>query len=368
MTAMLLQCRIPLAAFTLDIHVVFESRVAAILGPSGAGKTTLLEAVAGLRPVESGEIEIADRTLYSSARRINIPARERAVGYVPQDPALFPHLSVRKNILFGAGNAVSRNGAEFSFDHVVALLEIGHLLDRSIDHISGGEAQRVALARALLSRPRLLLLDEPLASLDTGLKERILPYLKRVRDELEVPMIYVTHDTVEVLSLADWVIMIAGGRLVGQGAPQMVLTSGSILSEIERDRLENVFEAVLIQSNAEEGRSRVRLEGGTELFIPYTPELPQARLQIGIAGDDILVAARKPEAISAANIIEGTIRALDVVGGQAILRVQAREEFYVRVTAPAVRRLALRVGADVFLIIKTRSCVLLSDRSRAFGY
>ncbi|HEY1372375.1 MAG TPA: molybdenum ABC transporter ATP-binding protein [Candidatus Binatia bacterium] len=356
---MLLRCRIPLSSFVLDVDLAFDSRVAAILGPSGAGKTTLLEAVAGLRPIESGEIEIGGRTLFSSARGIDVPARERAVGYVPQDPALFPHLSVRKNILFGVRNAVSRNGSpEFPLEHVVALLEIRHLLERSVHHISGGEAQRVALARALLSRPRLLLLDEPLASLDIGLKERILPYLKRVRDELAVPMIYVTHDTFEALSLADWMIMLTQGRVVAQGVPYTVLTSGAVLSQIDPG-LENVFEAVLIDSSADEGRSRVRLQAGTDLFIPYTQKPPNSRLQIGIAGDDILVATQKTDHISAGNILQGTIQGLEIVAGQAILRVAAKDEFYVRLTPTAVRRLALSVGDSVFLIIKTRSCVIL---------
>lgn len=366
---MLLRCRIPLSTFALDVDVAFECRAAAIIGPSGAGKTTLLEAVAGLRRVESGEIEIGGRTLFSSARGIDVPARERAIGYVPQDPALFPHLSVRKNILFGAASAITRDGAaEFSLAHVVSLLEIGHLLDRAIGHISGGEAQRVALARALLSRPRLLLLDEPLASLDVGLKERILPYLKRVRDELAVPMIYVTHDTVEVLSLADWVIMIARGSVVAQGMPQKVLTSGAVLAEIDRGRLENVFETMLIESNAEEGRSRVRLTSGGYLFIPYTSKPLDSRLQIGIAGDDILIATQRPEAISAGNVLEGIIREVDVTGTQAILRVDAIEEFFVRLTPTAVRRLELSVGRSVFLIIKTRSCVILGDELGGFRY
>jgi molybdate transport system ATP-binding protein len=356
---MQLKCRIPLSDFLLDIDLALTSRVAAIFGPSGAGKTSLLEAVAGLRKIETGEIEIAGRTLFSSAKKIDLPPRERAIGYVPQDPTLFPHLSVKDNILFGAHGAGERDGrAEIAIDQVVRLLEIASLLDRSIDRISGGEAQRIALARALLSRPRLLLLDEPLASLDIGLKERILPYLKRVRDELTIPMIYVTHDPVEVLSLADWVIMLNQGRVVAEGVPQDVFTSGAVLAELDRDQLENVFDAVLVDSSSKDGRSRVRLASGVEIFIPYTARERGSALQVGIRADDILVAIQRPEGLSAGNVIAGTVRRMESLPGQVILRVDAGSAFYVRLTPPAVERLRLAVGSNVFLVIKTRSCVV----------
>jgi molybdate transport system ATP-binding protein len=356
---MLLKCRMSLSEFILDVDIALKSRVAAIFGPSGAGKTSLLEGIAGLRNLDSGEIEIDGRTLFSSARKINLPPRERAIGYVPQEAALFPHLSVRDNILFGANAAARNGGADISVEQVVALLEIGPLLERAIERISGGEAQRVALARALLSRPRLLLLDEPLASLDIGLKERILPYLRRVRDELAIPMIYVTHDPVEVLSLADWVIMLDRGRLVANGRPREVFTSGAVAAQLDRDQLENVFDGVVVESSIEEGRSRIRLNAGLDLFIPYSPQPPGSAVQIGIRADDILIAIRPPEGISAGNVIEGTIGHIESLMGQAILRVQAGPDFFARLTPPAVSRLGLKPGAHVFLIIKTRSCVIL---------
>ncbi|HEX9442908.1 MAG TPA: molybdenum ABC transporter ATP-binding protein [Candidatus Binatia bacterium] len=347
---MLLQCRVPLAGFDLDVDIRLASQVTAVFGPSGAGKTSLLEAVAGLRPIASGEIEIGGRTLFSSAKKIDLAPRARSLGYVPQEASLFPHLTVKKNILFGAGRRGGYEGAaDIGFEPVVALLEIGHLLERPVGRISGGESQRVALARALLSRPRLLLLDEPLAALDIGLRERILPYLKRVRDEFRIPMIYVTHNPVEVLSLADGVIVLSEGRLAAQGAPREILTSGAVLSRMERDQLENVFEAVLIDSDAEGGRSRVRLAAGPELFVSHTPAAAGRAVQIGIRGDDILVATKAPEGISAGNILRGTIRTIETSMGQAILQVDAGAPFYVRLTPPAVARLGLAAGGEVFL-------------------
>jgi molybdate transport system ATP-binding protein len=350
-----LHCRIPLANFDLDVDANFESRITAIFGPSGSGKTTLLDAIAGLRPVSEGNIEIGGKVLFSSARRINLPSRHRGVGYVPQEGALFPHLSVRGNIFFGAERPGHGDSKELNIGHVLEVLEISHLLMRAVTKISGGEAQRVALARAILSRPNLLLLDEPLAALDIGLKERILPYLARVRDEFGIPMIYVTHNVTEVLTLADWVLVIRDGCLIAQGAPKETLTSGRAIREIPDEQLENVFKATLIESDKAAGRSRVRLASGTELFIPYLTQPERAAIQIRVSADDILIATQRPEGISAGNIVPGIVRAVDMIDDQALIKVDAGEDFWVRVTSGAVARLALSAGAAAFLVIKTRS-------------
>ena len=357
---MLLRCRIPLAHFDLDVDVAFDARVASIFGPSGSGKTTLLDAIAGLRDITAGEIEIDGSMLFSSARGINRPPRERGIGYVPQEGALFPHLSVRKNILFGAGRSADMSQSKsISMEHVLSVLEIGGLLDRPVTKLSGGEAQRVALARAILSQPRLLLLDEPLASLDVGLKEKILPYLARVRDEFKIPMIYVTHNLTEVLSLADWVLMIRDGRLVTQGAPKEAIRSMHAISKIPEEQFENVFTVTLVGSDAEAGRSKVTLQSGAELFIPYLAQSPTPFFQIRIAADDIIVATQNPEGISAGNVLPGTIRRIDMLEGQAMLTVFAGEEFYVRLTASAVQQLGLVEDCRVFLVMKARSFHLL---------
>ncbi len=353
---MLLRCRIPLAHFDLDVDVAFDARVASIFGPSGSGKTTLLDAIAGLREISVGEIEIDGSTLFSSAHGINRPPRERGIGYVPQEGALFRHLSVRKNILFGAGRSadISRSNS-ISMEHVLSVLEIGSLLDRPVTKLSGGEAQRVALARAILSQPRLLLLDEPLASLDIGLKEKILPYLARVRDEFKLPMIYVTHNLTEVLTLADWVLMIRQGRLVTQGVPKVALRSMHAIMQIPEEQFENVFTVTFVESNPEAGRTKVRLHAGQELFIPYLPRPGNDTIQIGISADDILVAIKQPEGISAGNVLPGIVRRIDAIDGQAMVTVAAGDEFYARLTASAVKRLDLQEETPVFLIMKTRS-------------
>jgi molybdate transport system ATP-binding protein len=350
----LLRCRMPLANFELDIDASFDSRITAIFGPSGSGKTTLLDAVAGLRRIADGEITIDGRTLFSSARGINLSPQQRGIGYVPQESALFPHLSVRKNILFGAERAGYATKT-IETDHVLNILEIGHLLDRPVTNISGGEAQRVALARAILSQPELLLLDEPLAALDIGLKEKILPYLGRVRDEFQIPMIYVTHSLTEVLTLADWVLMIREGRLITQGVPREALRSSHAILQISEEQFENVFTVTFVESDTKAGRSKVRLQSGEELFIPYLAQPSNRTLQVRIGADDIIVATQKPEGISAGNVLPGTIHTIDLLDGQAMLTVFAGEEFYVSVTAAAVSKLGLRDDSRVFLIMKTRS-------------
>lgn len=357
---MQLRCRIPLASFELDIDATFDARVTSIFGPSGSGKTTLLDAIAGLRKVTAGEIEINGQTLFSSQRRIDRAPRTRGVGYVPQEGALFPHLSVRKNILFGANRRQSStDSAALPMHYVFEVLEIGNLLERSVTQLSGGEAQRVALARAILSRPQLLLLDEPLAALDIGLKERILPYLARVRDEFSIPIIYVTHNLTEVLSLADWVLIVRQGRLVSQGIPQEVLRSSQAVIPTEDDQFENILTASIMEPDQESGRTRVCLASGQELYVPFVSQANVRTIKVRISPDDILLGTKRPEGISAANVLAGIVKRVETRAGEALITVDAGEEFFVRLTQSAAKRLELKEQMPVFLIMKTRSFRLL---------
>lgn len=196
-------------SFTLEIHQRFEAKAVALFGPSGAGKTTVLDSIAGLRRPTIGVIKVGGHVLFNSADNLDLQPHTRGIGYVPQDVALFPHMSVRKNIFYGTDR-----GASMSSDTVLRLLEISPLVDRSVAGLSGGERQRVAIARALMSGPELLLLDEPLAAVEQSLRERILPYIERVRDELRTPLIYVSHSPDEVRRIADRVITLEEGRVV----------------------------------------------------------------------------------------------------------------------------------------------------------
>ena len=205
-------------AFAMTLAARIEARTTAVFGPSGAGKTTTLDVIAGLRHPARGRIVVGDRVLLDTSRRIDLPPHERHVGYVRQDVALFPHMNVRRNLLYGRHPGISPD-----LSRVVEMLEIGTLPERRVAALSGGERQRVALGRALMSGPSLLLLDEPLAAVDVPLRKRILPYLERVRDALRIPIIYVSHDRDEVRELADHVLLIESGRLVASGPPADVL-------------------------------------------------------------------------------------------------------------------------------------------------
>ncbi|HWC60033.1 MAG TPA: ATP-binding cassette domain-containing protein [Verrucomicrobiae bacterium] len=218
MKLLLKNISLPLAEFPLVIDVEIQNQVTAVFGPSGAGKTSLLDLIAGLRHPKSAFIQLGDRLLTDTATRIHVPTRHRQIGYVPQDLALFPHLSVRQNLMYGAKENRTAANSLFSYNHVTDILEIQPLTDRRVTNLSGGEKQRVALARALLASPQLLLLDEPLASLDTILKSKIIPYLARIRDEFQIPMLYVTHDWDEVQSLCAEALIMERGQFVRREA------------------------------------------------------------------------------------------------------------------------------------------------------
>ena len=233
--SVVIDIRLRAGAFSLDLREIIAARTVALFGPSGSGKTTTLDAVAGLRRPDAGVIRIGRHVLFDARRGVDVPPYERRVGYVPQDLALFPHLDVRRNVLYGArhqaaervpaASTTGRDGSGTQAAHasVLEILEIDTLLSRRVAGLSGGERQRVALARALMTDPDLLLLDEPLAALDLGLRDRILPYLERVRDEIGTPMIYVSHAADEVRRMADHVLVLEAGRAVRSGTPADVV-------------------------------------------------------------------------------------------------------------------------------------------------
>ncbi len=327
----------------------------ALFGPSGVGKTTFLEAMAGLRRPLEGEIRVEGEVIYSSARGIFLPPEKRRFGLVPQDALLFPHLDVRANLLYGF-----RDGGPLSLSAVSEALEIGQLLERRPSGLSGGERQRVALARALLSQPRLLLLDEPVASLDVELKDRVLPYVKRLRELHRIPALVVSHDVADVFTLADEVVVLDRGSVVDRGEPRSVLARPRARGAFFRDRFENLLEAVVLGHEPEEGLTRVETERKLPLLIPYREAPVGERVLLGLLAEDILLSKEAPLGLSARNVFGGRIRAIEEQGGVAMVEVDANDSIYVRLSHGAVRSLQLRPGLSVHLIVKTHSIHRLS--------
>ena len=246
--------------FTLDCDVTFEAGATSVFGPSGSGKTTLLNCIAGLSRPDSGQITVMGTTLFSASDGKVVPPEKRRFGYVFQSSALFPNMNVRRNILYGYHLTPAEQRATDP-DQLFDLFDLTRLLDRSVDTLSGGERQRVALARALATSPRLLLLDEPLASLDVSFKGTIIRYLKRVRQELQTPMIYVSHSISEVVALAEEMLVLSEGKPVAQGPPSEVLVRPDVGTMADYGALENLLDATVVERRQEQGLTVIDVGG-----------------------------------------------------------------------------------------------------------
>ena len=347
-----LALELPLARFPLRVDARLGDGITAIMGPSGSGKTSLLEAVAGLRPRTRGRIVVNGTTLLATADGVRLRPEHRRVGYVPQDAGLFPHLTALGNVRFGARGATDRVRA------AIETLELTPLLASHPATLSGGEKQRVALARSLASDPRLLLLDEPLAALDVGLRERIVPYLLRIHDEWRVPVLYVTHSVGEALSLAEAVLLLREGAVEAHG-PALDLLSRPAISRAAESGIENLLTAQVVANDAEGGTTRVVLDDGTALSIPLlSARGPGDAVNLAIRAEDILVAVEPVHGLSARNVIEVRITAIDRIGRDALLRcgrTSGGRSWLVRITPSAVASLGLVSGQAVRLAIKSHS-------------
>ncbi len=335
------------SGFQLDVDAAWSERVAVLFGPSGAGKTTLLEAIVGLRPEMRGRVRVAGEWLEDSERGLFVPVEARGLGWVPQDPTLLPHLSVSGNLRFGQRRAGAKGAAWL--ERAIEVLELGDLLGRGVQELSGGERRRVALARALASGPRAILLDEPLAALDLALRARVLPFLLRVRDELGLPMLYITHDPNEAMLIGDVALVLAAGRVIALGPPREVLWSQAVLPFAQALGVENVLEARSI------GGARVETLRGLRFVVPA--DLPTGeRLRLGLRAEEILLAAEPLGRISARNVLAVTVASCEVEAGQALVHLDTgAEPLVARVTGAAAEALALERGAKVYAVIKAQS-------------
>lgn len=337
--------------FTLDAR--FETPtpgVTGLFGRSGCGKSSLVNALAGLVAAR-GRIALGDETWLDSGRGINVPAEQRRIGYVFQDARLFPHYSVQGNLLYGAPRPVA--SAEFS--NVVALLGLSALLSRRPASLSGGERSRVALGRALLSQPRLLLLDEPLASLDASRRDEVLPYLSRLRDAFSIPMVYVSHQFDELLRLATRLVVLERGRVVASGAIGGVSLEPALREIVGSDAVGAVVDGVVTSIDSDEHLANVRI-GPHHLWVAGRDLQLGQRLRLQLLARDLILAVEEPRGLSVRNHLRGTVRAITYDAGAHLVEVDiGGAVLMARISTTATRELKLAPGLPVWVLVKAVS-------------
>lgn len=346
----------------LDLAVAFETggRVTALFGRSGAGKSSVLNMIAGLVRPARGRIEIDGRVLFDSAAGIDLPVHERRIGYVFQEGRLFPHLTVHRNLLYGH-DPNARSGHYVQFEEIVRLLALGDLLERRPGDLSGGEKQRVAIGRALLAGPLALLLDEPLASLDPHRRNEILQYIDLMRDQIRIPIIYVSHAVEEVVRLADTVVLVSSGRMVACGSVEDIMGRPDLRPVSGVFEGGAVIDARVVGQDMQYELTTLAFNGGT-LSVTNLDALVGEPVRVRIRARDVSIALERPRNISMQNILQGAVTEISagqygivdvsIAVGTAILRS--------RITRRAADQLALAPGAQVHALVKAVSL----DRSR----
>jgi molybdate transport system ATP-binding protein len=356
--------------FLLDVDFSAAPGFTILFGASGSGKTTLLDCVAGLTTPGAGRIAVGERVLFDASTRVDVPVAKRGVGYVLQDLALFPHLTVEQNSEYGLAH-LPRPDRKQRAAAMLREFRIDHLRQQRPAEISGGERQRVALARALVTDPCVLLLDEPLAALDAATKAKILDDLRRWNQAHRIPILYVTHSREEVIALGERVLVMEQGRIIAQGTPHEVLSAPLQETVAQLAGFENIFDATVWLVHEDRGTMTCRLPGDKPgIFVLLETPLIRAeqgsRVRVGIRAGDILLATAKPEGLSARNIIAGRIVSVERRDMIISARVDCGVVMEVYLTPAARDALQLEAGRDVWLVIKTHSCHLMHGNSSQF--
>jgi molybdate transport system ATP-binding protein len=356
-------------SFNLDVAFAAPAGITILFGPSGAGKTTLLDCIAGLTAPNSGRISVGNSVLFDSTAGMNLPTRERRIGYVFQEVALFPHLTVAENVAYGlAGTSPQERIGRVQ--EVSGTLGVASLSERKPAQLSGGERQRVALARALVTQPRLLLLDEPLVALDLPVRMRIADDLRRSIQNLPIPVLYVTHSRDEVFMLGEKLLVLEHGKVIAQGTPHEVLSAPRAETVAQLAGFENIFDAEVSSIHEDRGTMTCRVLSGEagvngragqlEIETPSVRAEIGTRLRVGISAGDVLLATSAPVGLSARNVLPGKLLSLSQRDAVVIARVDCGVELSVHLTLGARDSLALATGKQVWVIVKTHSCHLLS--------
>jgi molybdate transport system ATP-binding protein len=344
----------------LELQIEFEAPtpgVVAFFGPSGCGKSTIVMAAAGLLQPDSCRIDLDGTTLADSANGVSLPPEKRRIGLVFQDARLFPHMSVRSNLRFGMRRAPP---GPIRLGDVVDLLGIGRLLDRRPRTLSGGERQRVAIGRALLAQPKLLAMDEPLASLDGPRKAEILPFLARLKTALALPILYVTHSPDELASLADTLILLDAGRVIAAGPLAQIVTRTD-LPLANRDDAGAVLTARVVAHDVNRQLTALQA-GGTRLWVPLIEREAGATLRVRVPAREVILASEQPSLTSAHNAIAGRVRWIrhEPARHETLVEVALDDgSLLARVTPDAIELLGLAPGREVMALIKSVSIEIL---------
>jgi molybdate transport system ATP-binding protein len=346
-------------AFRLDVS--FDSPapgVVALFGPSGCGKTTIVNIIAGLLRPERGRVALGETVLFDRDLKIDVPAEKRGIGYVFQDARLFPHMNVAANLRFAERRAARTR--VIGFDRVVGMLGLQPLMTRRVHQLSGGEKQRVAIGRALLTQPRLMLLDEPLASLDRERREEVLPYLETLRDQLGLPMVYVSHRFDEVLRLATRIVLMQSGSALAQGGIGTISLDRRLRAMIGPDSVGAVVDGTVLGREPGGGLLRVRIGSGELQVNAASPA--GATLRVQMLARDIIVATRKPEFLSVRNHLKGIVTAVEDDGASDLISIDvggggggdgSGPTILARITKAATRELAIAPAKPVWALVKS---------------
>lgn len=329
-----------------------ESGVTALFGPSGAGKTSIINMVAGLMRPDAGRIAVNGMCLFDSNQRIDLPPERRRIGYVFQDGRLFPHLSVRSNLTYGMA-LTPESHRYVTFDAVVDLLGIAHLLDRRPAKLSGGEKQRVAIGRALLTSPAMLLMDEPLAALDAPRKAEVLPFIMRLSREFATPILYVSHSMDEILNMADWLVIMEMGRVAASGELESLLADPELQAHFSQDEYGSVISTVVDKSLDASGLTRLRFDDHY-LSVPPITAPEGAPIRVRISARHVAIALKAPVQTSFQNTYSGKVdRIIDRGEALVDVRVDIGRLLWARITRQSCLELGLTIGQTVFVLVKS---------------
>jgi molybdate transport system ATP-binding protein len=359
-----ISARRTLAGFSLDVDFHSGGGITALFGRSGAGKTSVINMIAGLLRPDAGRIAIDGAPLFDSHEGINVPTEQRRLGYVFQDPRLFPHMNVERNLKFGTRYAPPNPA--ITFDQVVALLGLSALLSRRPASLSGGERQRVAIGRALLANPRLLLMDEPLANLDPERRDEVLSFVEQLHDAVQVPIIYVSHNMEEIIRLADTSVLIADGRVAASGPVEEVMSRLDLGPITGRHNAGTVMKAEVDSHDVDYRLTCLRVPGG-KLWVSQLEMSPGTALRVRVRARDVSLSLDPPQRISIRNIFEGTIAEIQNVDDDPEVNIRLALEdggrLWARITQRALADLELKPGLKVYALAKS-----VALDSRALGH